>query len=60
MTTIPETYRNDDWPRKVARTVNDISRRIDSGEFTGGFGLGLNMGDASGGSTNALDMGSAS
>ena len=57
MTTIPETYRTEDWPRKVAQTVNGITRRIDSGEFSGGSGQGLNMGDASGGSTNALDLG---
>ena len=37
---IPETYRNQDWPRKVARQVNEIQSRIDSGEFDGGGGGG--------------------
>ena len=33
---VPETYRNQDWPRKVAQLVNTIASKIDNGEVGGG------------------------
>ena len=42
---IPETYTNQDWPRKVALTVNQIIANLGSG---GGLSLELDGGSASG------------
>lgn len=54
---IPETYRNQDWPRKVAKQVNEIQTRIDSGEFDGGGGT-QNVNDLiSGDNGNSLIVG---
>jgi len=36
---IPETYRNQDWPRKVAQTVNQIIARQEEC-CSGGLGGG--------------------
>jgi len=55
---IPETYRNQDWPRKVAKQVNEIQSRIDSGEFDGGGGGTQNVNDLiSGDNGNSLIVG---
>ena len=32
---VPETYRNQDWPRKVAQLLNELARKIDNGEAGG-------------------------
>ena len=45
---IPETYRNQDWPRKVARVVNTIASKIDSGEIGGGGNGFADYNDATG------------
>lgn len=45
MRVIPETYRNQDWPRLVAKTVNALVRNSGGG---GGLSLELDGGDVSG------------
>lgn len=56
---IPETYRAPDWPRKVARKVNDLAARIDTlGTISGGsYTLDDGTASASGGFT--MDEGGA-
>ena len=56
---IPETYRNKDWPRRVARTVNKLERDV-QGLSGGTGGNGLDMGNAPGPGNSTLDMGDAS
>ena len=42
---IPETYKNQDWPRKVSKEVNEINRKIDSGEI-GGANISTDAGNS--------------
>lgn len=58
--TIPESYVNQDWPRKVKAAFEHSERRIASLESGGGSGvLSLDDGTATGGGGFSFDEGGA-